>query len=604
MQGTQLEMEESNYMEKLLEDVKVMISNTAIIIPPQSVDQNFISPGSPVPLPGALIGVKNSWIDFIELFYKRIIATKQAIPDIFITKSLFFHCELLFQILAERIASLEIECRFINFSFIDYFENSTNSQNLLKQNKYLLNLIFNNLNENENVIKYKNYINQQILYSIFLHKKYSNPKFSFHPLESDCFEMLIAFICSSTDSELSLNFIFAVIHAFYCFNLFQTIFNLIFSEETSQFLGDKFQSKEKFYSDFISFIESDLLKSNDEYLESLIVPLVIKFMKQVYLLLKVLKPNLKIELPLGIAISQTTIDFPPAFQHEISPSSSPSLLSSSPGLSYTESVSEDELSMKEEIRLRNIHNQYLFDFKQLSYALQLPTLREILTSSTVRTFFKHWISFYIESSKEAGSKDENSQQIQLTPAYYKLYSPLPFSFIKLPKLFQKGYQHLVTQVCTICDSSIAVPGICLLCGQLLCSGPKHSQSMPFKRHYENVCFKISFLYFPHLTNFVFGSLKIKNQAILRVLDSHAEMCGAGTGVFFLFKLCTIVICRPRRISIWNSIYLDRKGEEDIELKRGKALFLSESREQQLLNLFVSQGFDQDTRVLEKPVIRR
>ena len=86
------------------------------------------------------------------------------------------------------------------------------------------------------------------------------------------------------------------------------------------------------------------------------------------------------------------------------------------------------------------------------------------------------------------------------------------------------------------------------------------------------------------------------QNSLNVFVTHAETCG---GIFLVMRLSTILLFRGRRISVWNSIYLDEHGEEDLELKRGKALYLNQSRLEQLLKLFITQNMDHDTRILSK-----
>ena len=48
--------------------------------------------------------------------------------------------------------------------------------------------------------------------------------------------------------------------------------------------------------------------------------------------------------------------------------------------------------------------------------------------------------------------------------------------------------------------------------------------------------------------------------------NHALECGGGTGIFLAVNSSTIVVIRGKRACIWGSIYLDKFGEEDKELK--------------------------------------
>ncbi|KAF2288678.1 hypothetical protein GH714_010354 [Hevea brasiliensis] len=58
---------------------------------------------------------------------------------------------------------------------------------------------------------------------------------------------------------------------------------------------------------------------------------------------------------------------------------------------------------------------------------------------------------------------------------------------------------------------------------------------------------------------------------------HAMACGSGIGVFLLIKRTTILLQRCARQAPWPSPYLDAYGEEDIEMHRGKPLYLNEER---------------------------
>jgi len=120
---------------------------------------------------------------------------------------------------------------------------------------------------------------------------------------------------------------------------------------------------------------------------------------------------------------------------------------------------------------------------------------------------------------------------------------------------------------------IPEPAICLLCGDVVCGGLRHidPKNPPIK-------------------------------ASLHEFKCHADACGAGTGLFLILKLCSIVVIRGRRVTDWGSVYLDDHGEEDVGLKRGKPLYLNQARCRQLLQLFLSQAIDHNTRILDRTSI--
>ena len=58
----------------------------------------------------------------------------------------------------------------------------------------------------------------------------------------------------------------------------------------------------------------------------------------------------------------------------------------------------------------------------------------------------------------------------------------------------------------------------------------------------------------------------------------------------------LAFLRCRRC-IWRSIYLDRNGEEDRNMRRGRMLYLNAQRYAQLQNMVVENTFAHDTRIL-------
>jgi hypothetical protein len=66
----------------------------------------------------------------------------------------------------------------------------------------------------------------------------------------------------------------------------------------------------------------------------------------------------------------------------------------------------------------------------------------------------------------------------------------------------------------------------------------------------------------------------------------------------MLRMCAVLIVRENRYAASSSLYLDEHGEEDLRLVRGKALFLNEPKYQELLTLFVTNGVDHNTRLLD------
>jgi len=153
------------------------------------------------------------------------------------------------------------------------------------------------------------------------------------------------------------------------------------------------------------------------------------------------------------------------------------------------------------------------------------------------------------------------------------YPLRPLTLISLPKVFQDLVETLEGKACKRCHGVSKKQTLCLICGDLLCMSEGCS-SYPFER-------------------------SVTQFAEFETMRVHAHECAAGIGIFLLLKATWVLLIRNNRTAIWGSPYLDEFGEEDMELHRGKPLYLNQERMQVLQRLFVTQGFDYDARILNK-----
>ncbi|CAI9783256.1 unnamed protein product [Fraxinus pennsylvanica] len=82
-------------------------------------------------------------------------------------------------------------------------------------------------------------------------------------------------------------------------------------------------------------------------------------------------------------------------------------------------------------------------------------------------------------------------------------------------------------------------------------------------------------------------------------QAHAKACGAGIGVFLLIRRTTILLQRSARQAPWPSPYLDAFGEEDVEMRRGKPLYLNEERYAALTHMVASHGLDRSSKICNR-----
>jgi hypothetical protein len=74
---------------------------------------------------------------------------------------------------------------------------------------------------------------------------------------------------------------------------------------------------------------------------------------------------------------------------------------------------------------------------------------------------------------------------------------------------------------------------------------------------------------------------------------HARKNGSGIGIFFLVQKCTVLLMHNNKSAYSPSIYVDEHGEEDPGLRRGRPLFLNDTRYRALEKLWRQQGIPRE-----------
>eukprot|EP00392_Amoebophrya_sp_AT5.2_P001053 g1055.t1 len=154
--------------------------------------------------------------------------------------------------------------------------------------------------------------------------------------------------------------------------------------------------------------------------------------------------------------------------------------------------------------------------------------------------------------------------------------------IKLPYLYQTLYTTYIHKQCPLCfpplSTNVNQPKIsflCLLTGKHLCS------ASTFMEQYGVV-------------QAAGGSANCENS-----FTKHAGKSGLGLSVLMNLLSGLVHIQKDEKMCVWGAIYLDAYGEEDRYLSRGKPLYLSQARLQQLTNALASHSFESDSKLLWK-----
>ncbi|XP_047981697.1 E3 ubiquitin-protein ligase PRT6 isoform X3 [Salvia hispanica] len=196
----------------------------------------------------------------------------------------------------------------------------------------------------------------------------------------------------------------------------------------------------------------------------------------------------------------------------------------------------------------------LLEVGELEKMFDIPTLDIIINDEVSRSTASRWVGHFCEVFEA----HKSSQALRCTPA-------VPFKLMLLPHVYHDLLQRYFRKCCPACGVLMEEPALCLLCGTLCSPNWK-------------TCCRAS------------------------TCKTHALDCGAGIGVFLLIRRTTILLQRSARQAPWPSPYLDAFGEEDVEMHRGKPLFLSQERYAALTHMVASHGLDRSSKVLRQTTI--
>ncbi|XP_074307794.1 E3 ubiquitin-protein ligase PRT6 [Silene latifolia] len=223
----------------------------------------------------------------------------------------------------------------------------------------------------------------------------------------------------------------------------------------------------------------------------------------------------------------------------------------SPGASPFPSVREDIGKSLNASNGKEVGGGDMDEICELQNMFSIPSLDIVLKDKNLRSMVFKWFHHFAN-----GFEDSTVQDV--------LYSTpsAPFHLMNLPFVYQDLVQRYIKAQCPDCKAVQGEPALCLLCGRLCSPAWK-----PCCR--DSGC------------------------------QAHSLACGAGTGVFLLVRKTTILLQRNARQAPWPSLYLDAFGEEDIDMQRGKPLFLNEERYAALTYMVASHGIDRSSKVLRQ-----
>ena len=185
--------------------------------------------------------------------------------------------------------------------------------------------------------------------------------------------------------------------------------------------------------------------------------------------------------------------------------------------------------------------------------LQLPSPAAALRSAAATALMERWARAADGVLGGAGG----GGALARAPLRAPLGAP-PLQLERMPPSFSLLTAALHSRRARCCGTPPLEPALCLLCGTLLCAGPKCKRAA-------------------------------SRGGGPAECTLHAAACGGGACLFFLVHQGVVLLVDGGRAAYHGSIYLDAHGEEDRGLRRGKPLYLNAARIAELAALWRAHG---------------
>jgi E3 ubiquitin-protein ligase UBR2 len=192
-------------------------------------------------------------------------------------------------------------------------------------------------------------------------------------------------------------------------------------------------------------------------------------------------------------------------------------------------------------------------FSNMCTYLDLPqTPKDLFSTDRTLNLIKKWI------------KHEEVESYRMGTLLQVVEEPLPVNrLIELPADYSELINTVSTFTCPNSDEDARTPSMCLVCGEILCS--------------QSYCCQMEL-----------------NKMHVGACNYHAQICGAGVGIFLRVRECEILfLATPHRGSFVSPPYLDDYGETDMGLRRGNPLRLCTDRYKKLQTLWLNHSIHEE-----------
>ncbi|RHY29783.1 hypothetical protein DYB32_004862 [Aphanomyces invadans] len=208
--------------------------------------------------------------------------------------------------------------------------------------------------------------------------------------------------------------------------------------------------------------------------------------------------------------------------------------------------------------------------KSLALPIRPPSFRDVsrVPLNTLQTIWE-WCVIRKASQHELGAASQDAtnrcEHAEYTSEAYlanmfilRDKNATSLDLVALPTQYDDLYSHNVRLKCRRCDRVPREPGLCLVCGTLLCCG-------------ESCC----------------AYSHVRGNPPMGECTRHAFECGGGLGAVLMLQQCRVLLVAGSMVAYFPSPYVDSHGEEDPGLQRGRPLKLDTNRYNMLQSLWRS-----------------
>ncbi|KAH9820567.1 hypothetical protein DFH28DRAFT_952668 [Melampsora americana] len=163
------------------------------------------------------------------------------------------------------------------------------------------------------------------------------------------------------------------------------------------------------------------------------------------------------------------------------------------------------------------------------------------------------------SSKDSEDFDDLLKTEEMIKSI-ELEHPVIYELIGLPDKFEKVLGESARKRCMRCEMIPQDPGICLLCGMIVC-----------------------------VQAFCCTSRNLSDEPENGECNVHMWNCGGSIGLYLLIKKCSVLYLSTQNGTFTMAPYLDEHGEHDMGIKRGRPQFLHRIRWDEIRKIWLNQS---------------